>query len=303
MRNRRPTLVELEALRATIANGTTAGAAQRLGCSQSSVSRALALLEARLGVPLFERAGRLIRPTAEALAINDELDDVFHALDRVASGLAAGPAAGRLTVVAPPAFALALLSRAAARFRAVHPQIVLQVEVVGSDAVVALVAEGRADLGVTDSAPLHSGVRLEPFRLSALACVLPSGHPLAESPVLRPADLADTPAIALTRRHSMRARIDRLFAEAGVERPLAAETSTAISALELVRAGLGVAVMNPFPLADDADPTLRWRPFEPTLEYRSCCVLPAAAPPTPNARRFQKLLNGLPRADRWSRPA
>lgn len=38
MRNRRPTLVELEALRATIANGTTAGAAQRLGCSQSSVS-------------------------------------------------------------------------------------------------------------------------------------------------------------------------------------------------------------------------------------------------------------------------
>ncbi|PWC36399.1 LysR substrate-binding domain-containing protein [Azospirillum sp. TSO35-2] len=300
MRNRRPTLVELEALRATITNGTTASAARRLGCSQSSISRALALLEARLGVPLFERSGRLIRPTAEALAINEELDDIFLALDRVASGMAAIPTAGRLTVAAPPAFALSLVSRLAARFRARYPEVLIQLEVVASDIVVGLVAEGRADLGITDSAPMHSGVRLEPFHSSFLACVMPADHALARHEVLCPADLAAMPCIALTRRHSMRSRIDQLFADAGVTRRVVMETSTAVSALELVRAGLGIAVMNPYPLADRRDATLVWRRFEPALEYRSCCVLPSAVPVTPHARRFQRLLSGQARAECWS---
>lgn len=307
MRNRRPTLVELEALHATIANGTTAGAADRLGCSQSSVSRALALLEARIGVPLFERTGRTLRPTAEALAINEELDGVFTALDRVASGAAALRGGGRLSIAAPPAFAIPLVSRVAARFRTLYPEVVIQLEVAPSDAVVALVAEGGADLGITDSAPLHSGVRLEPFRLSTLACALPAGHALAqtlaERLVLTPADLTGVPCIALARRHSMRSRIDRLFTEAGVVRHIVAETSTAISAVELVRAGIGVALMNPWPLADDTDPSLLWRPFEPALEYRTCCVLPAGRPPSPHARRFHRLLAVAARENRWSRGA
>lgn len=303
MRNRRPTLVELEALHATIANGTTAGAADRLGCSQSSVSRALALLEARIGVPLFERTGRTLRPTAEALAINEELDGVFTALDRVASGTAALRGGGRLSIAAPPAFAIPLVSRIAARFRALYPEVVIQLEVAASDAVVALVAEGGADLGITDSAPLHSGVRLEPFRLSTLACALPAGHALAGRTILTPIDLTGIPCIALARRHSMRSRIDRLFAEAGVTRRIVAETSTAISAVELVRAGIGVALMNPWPLADDADVSLVWCPFEPALEYRTCCILPAGRPPSPHARRFHRLLAGAARANRWSQAA
>lgn len=303
MRNRRPTLVELEALHATIANGTTAGAADRLGCSQSSVSRALALLEARIGVPLFERTGRTLRPTAEALAINEELDGVFTALDRVASGAAALRGGGRLSIAAPPAFAIPLVSRVAARFRALYPAVVIQLEVAASDAVVALVAEGGADLGITDSAPLHSGVRLEPFRLSTLACALPAGHALAERTILTPVDLTGIPCIALARRHSMRSRIDRLFTEAGVVRRIVAETSTAISAVELVRAGIGVALMNPYPLADDSDVSLIWRPFEPALEYRTCCILPAGRPPSPHARRFHRLLAGAARANRWSQAA
>lgn len=303
MRNRRPTLVELEALHATIANGTTAGAADRLGCSQSSVSRALALLEARIGVPLFERTGRTLRPTAEALAINEELDGVFTALDRVASGTAALRGSGRLSIAAPPAFAIPLVSRVAARFRALYPEVVIQLEVAASDAVVALVAEGGADLGITDSAPLHSGVRLEPFRLSTLACALPAGHALAERTILTPVDLTGIPCIALARRHSMRSRIDRLFTEAGVVRRIVAETSTAISAIELVRAGIGVALMNPYPLADDADVSLIWRSFEPALEYRTCCILPAGRPPSPHARRFHRLLAGAARANRWSQAA
>lgn len=299
MRTRRPTLVELEALRATLADGTTAGAARRLGRSQSSVSRALAQLEARLGVPLFERAGREIRPTAEALAVDRELDGVFAALDRVTAGHGA-MAAERLVLAVPPAFALSLVPAALLRFTAAHPGVTTQVDIALSGELVSLVAEGRADLGLTDSSPLHAGVRIEPFRRSRMACVLPAAHPLAARTVIGPQDLTAEPFIALTRRHSMRARLDALFAGAGVERRIVAEASSAIVALELVRAGLGVTLMNPLSLADRDDPRLALRHFEPALEYRTAFVLPRHGAASPHARRFQSLLKASLRRDRWS---
>ncbi|PWC56745.1 LysR family transcriptional regulator [Azospirillum sp. TSO22-1] len=299
MRSRRPTLVELEALRATIADGTTANAARRLGRSQSSVSRALAQLEARLGVPLFERAGREIRPTAEALAVDRELDGVFAALDRVAAGMDAATGQ-RLVLAVPPAFALSLVPAALVRFAAAHPAVTTQVDIALSGEVVSLVAEGRADLGLTDSSPLHAGIRLEPFRRSRMACVLPAGHPLAARSVVEPRDLADVPFIALTRRHSMRARLDALFAEAGVARRIVAEASSAIVALELVCVGLGVTLMNPLSLADRDDPRLALLRFEPEMEYHTAFVLPRQGAASPHARRFQRAVTTSLRRDPWS---
>lgn len=49
--------------------GSVTGAARRLGARQPTVSRHIAELEAQLDVPLFERTGRGLTPTAAALAI------------------------------------------------------------------------------------------------------------------------------------------------------------------------------------------------------------------------------------------
>jgi len=49
--------------------GSVTGAARRLGARQPTVSRHIAELEAQLEVPLFERTGRGLTPTAAALAI------------------------------------------------------------------------------------------------------------------------------------------------------------------------------------------------------------------------------------------
>ncbi|MBE7417246.1 MAG: LysR family transcriptional regulator [Ideonella sp.] len=51
--------------------GSLMGAARRLGAQQPTLSRHIAELEAQLGVPLFERTGRGVTPTAAALAIAD----------------------------------------------------------------------------------------------------------------------------------------------------------------------------------------------------------------------------------------
>jgi len=65
--------------------GSLMGAARQLGAQQPTLSRHVAELEAQLGVPLFERTGRGVTPTAAALAIAEaarRMDDGAAALGR-----------------------------------------------------------------------------------------------------------------------------------------------------------------------------------------------------------------------------
>ena len=287
MRDRRPTLAELEALRATLAEGSTAAAARRLGRSQSAISRALASLEDRLGRRLFEPDGRGIRPTGAAAEVDRELDAVFAALDRMARG---GPSDdGRhLRIAAPPTFAVSLVPTLFAAYRRRHASVRLELDVVGSAAVAVAVADGSVDLGLTDSVILGGDIRVEPFHRSEMVAIAPVGHRLAALDEVGVSDLADEPFVALARDHSMRRRIDALFV--GIERDVVAEVTTALAAVELVRAGVGVTLLNPYPLLlGRGGAGLVQRRFVPSRSYGAVCVLPAGAA-SPEASRFVRFL-------------
>jgi DNA-binding transcriptional LysR family regulator len=69
----------------------------------------------------------------------------------------------------------------------------------------------------------------------------------------------------------------------------------------MVRAGLGVAVINPFPIAYVTGSGLTFRPFEPTIEYETSFLFPATGGNLPVARRFvdfvrQEQMNLVPAA-------
>ena len=57
--------------------GSFAGAAARMGVSPSAVGKAVARLEARLGVRLFHRSTRSLTPTAEGTLFLDRCRRVF----------------------------------------------------------------------------------------------------------------------------------------------------------------------------------------------------------------------------------
>ena len=60
---------EFRALHACIAQGSITGGARQMGKSQPAVSRAIANLEYKLGTKLFERSGKSIIATEEAILI------------------------------------------------------------------------------------------------------------------------------------------------------------------------------------------------------------------------------------------
>lgn len=260
-------------------------AAHMLGISQPAVSRALVSLESRVGRSLFSRDGGRLVPTADAFALEAEAAPLFRALERIALWPNGGVVAGTLRLASAPTLAQFVLPVAIAHFRRIEPDLVIHVLIGTGTDVTNSIAERSADLGLVDAPVNHPGVRAEPFREAVAHCVMPEGHRLASLAEISPQDLADEPMIAISRRFPSRVEVDRIFAAAGVSRQMVAETSTSVSAVEMVRHGIGVTLVNPYPISMGGLGGLVARRFVPAITYRPSFLFPAVGSVSPLARR------------------
>lgn len=286
----RPSLREIEALRAMVATGKTTQAARDLGTSQPSVSRAIASLEARLGQPLFTRRNGRLTPTAEALAFEARAAVIFDLLDGLAAPRAAADGASTIRLAAPPTLANLFLAPMLARFNRSEPGVRVHVEIGKSTDCLAAVAEGSADLGLVDQTPSHDGVRLEIFRRARPHALLPKRHRLASLAELSIGDLKGERVIALSRRFPLRTKLDAAFASERAEPLIVAEATTSTFLAELVRAGLGIAILNPFPLELRPEKTLVFRPLDVKMALETAVIVPIRGSLTPTARALANFI-------------
>lgn len=281
-------LPEYQALRALMESGTTSKAAIRLGLSQSAISRSISSLEARTGKILFERDGGRLRPTNEAAQLNRRLDPLFEALDRID-----GPpqvAQETLRIIAPPTYAHRFLVEHIATFLQANPHFFVSLEVSPSEDVIRGILENRFDLGLTGVELSRDGVKLTPYRRSGAVCAMPPDHPLAVQDVVHPRDLHDQALVALSHRHARRAQLEKVLHQVASKPRIVAEASTSFAAVDLAKAGLGVTVVNPFPIVQYRSDDLVFRRFESQIEYRSYFVTPDHRPAPSVARAFMRHL-------------
>jgi DNA-binding transcriptional LysR family regulator len=282
----RPSVRELEVLHAVITTRKTTAAAQRLRVSQPAVSRAIAALETKLSRQLFIRDGGRLVPTADAFALDAEAAPIFASLARLEHWPRASSSGSVLRISTTETTAQAFLNMLITRYLKVEPDIRIHMEVGKAPDAVIDVADGSTDLGIVDTPMIHAGVRFEPFRQSIAHVVMPVDHPLAAKTSVSPQDLMDMPLITLTRRFSARAKFDRAFADQGVEPRIAVESASPLFVAELVRNGIGIGLVNPFPLAYVTGSKLTFRPFEPTIDFEAGFLFPATGANLPVARRF-----------------
>ena len=117
-------------------------AARDLGVPTSTVSRAVARLEDRLGARLVQRTTRKLALTAEGAALFEGADGPLRALSAVASsiGESQGAPRGKLRLTAPTDAGPGLVADLVSGFVARYPAV--QVEMVLTNRMVDLVAEG-----------------------------------------------------------------------------------------------------------------------------------------------------------------
>ena len=195
------------------------------------------------------------------------------------------------------------LARLLPEFFVREPNLQVNIEIGNSTDVINTVADRAADVGLVDQPPAHVGLHYEILHDSAGHVVMRASHPLAKQDSVTAQDHADERLVALPRRFAARALTERAFQSAGVTPRIAVETATSVLAASLVKSGIGVAILNPFPLLLDADEELAFRPFVPEINYQTAAVTPAGARPSVAATRFVAFLREQLVADNTSTAA
>jgi DNA-binding transcriptional LysR family regulator len=219
--------------------------AEREHLALAAASKRLSDLEARFGVPLFERHARGVEPTEAGRALVRHVRSLhasLHALESEVVEFARG-IKGHLRIAANASAISECLPPDLAAFSQAHPQIRISLEDQTSAEVQAAVAEGRADVGIFVPPLLDNRLTSRTYRHGSLAVMVPAGHALAQQPRLRFEALLDHDIIGL---HQGAAVHELMRAEAeGQGRVLKARLQVrgfdAIA--QLVEAGLGVAVL------------------------------------------------------------
>ena len=118
------------------------GAAEAIGVSKATVSKAVTRLEAHLGQALFHRTSRRLTLTESGRTLAEHAQRMVaeaQVAEEVAHDAAASPA-GLVRVAAPMTFGISHVAPAVADFMAAHPGV--QVDLRLSDARIDIVAEG-----------------------------------------------------------------------------------------------------------------------------------------------------------------
>jgi DNA-binding transcriptional LysR family regulator len=222
-------------------------AALQLGVPQSTLSRAVARLEADLGVTLFARQGRTLRLTRAGRTFQQAAERALAEVERSAESvrLDADPGSGRIAFgflhTLGPETVPALLRA----FRADHPRVRFQLVQTYGEAMLERLRAGALDLCLTSPLPDDPDLVVRRLDEQRLRLVVPAAHRLAGRRRVRLAEAAADPFVTLEPGYGLRRITDALCAEAGFTPRIAFEGEEAETLRGLVAAGLGVALLPP----------------------------------------------------------
>ncbi|WP_051745231.1 LysR family transcriptional regulator [Streptomyces yerevanensis] len=157
-------------------------AAERLGITQPPLSRAIAHLERRVGVPLLERTTRKVRLTAAGEVFLTECRTLLAAMDTAVRKARKAAEQQRVTIAARPGSGPGVLPALLAA-EAQGPDGVLTDVVFTYDEIGAL-QDGTADVALMCQTVATPGLEMIELGPEKPVVLLPAGHPLAERPFL-----------------------------------------------------------------------------------------------------------------------
>ncbi|SOY77754.1 Transcriptional regulator, LysR family [Cupriavidus taiwanensis] len=269
-------LRQIESFYAVMRTGTVVGAAQLMSVTQPAVSRAIGLLEIRVGYKLFERRGRKLVATPEGDALYREIEPVYGSLDRIAQ-LAEDirhQRAGALRIATLPSVSQSLLPRAIARFLSTRPKVSVYVQSLPSRQIADLVATRQFDVGLIELPLSRPAISIEPLEPTPAMAVIPVGHRLAAKRQVSIRDLAGERMILLSQHSFLRHQIDDAFSKYGVSADAMLETPHSLVACGLVAAGVGITLVSRWAAEAFSTADVVVRPVRDELTSRSAIIFP-----------------------------
>jgi DNA-binding transcriptional LysR family regulator len=193
-------------------------AARELNLTQSATSAAIAALEGRYGVRLFDRVGRGIVLTHMGRTFLPEARAVLaraHAAEQVLRDFA-GLKAGRLVIAASQTVGNYWLPSRLLAFQATHPGIDIDVKIANTEQAATEVREGMADVGFVEGDIDDAALSTRRIDGDSLVAVVGARHPLADLKRLPPDWMTRTSWILREPGSGTRAMFERALRKRGL---------------------------------------------------------------------------------------
>ncbi len=240
---------DLEAFLAVADSASFQRAAAQLAISQSAITRRIQKLESALGVQLFERTTRSLKPTLAAREFRTRaramLDDAGEALRALGDSTARYQYQRNeiVTLATVPTLTHDLLPRALRRFDAERHRARINVLDLFAGEVGDAVASGEADFGIGFIGMQEPGLEFEFLLDDVFVLAMPREHPLADKSELRWQELAPYRLIVPQKGGGNRLLIDNTLAKQNRLLDWYCQVRHSSTLLELVRSGIGIAVL------------------------------------------------------------
>ncbi|RFU47334.1 LysR family transcriptional regulator [Paraburkholderia sp. DHOC27] len=238
-------LREIRAFIAVAEAGSFTRAALRLHLSQPALTVQIRRLEEMVGARLFDRNSRNVALTPVGRELLPVLQKSLREMEHVlldARALSDG-STGTVRIACLPSFAASLLPDLVLDFRQQVPGAAFDIRDVVANGVNALVRSEQVDLGLTGGEPddpllevLHAGE-------DRLCIVCPLDHPLTKKRRVTLESLTAYPLVLTASGTSVRAVVASAFEEAGVTLAPTCEPMYMMTAVGMVRAGLGLTIL------------------------------------------------------------
>jgi DNA-binding transcriptional LysR family regulator len=193
--------------------GSFSGAAATLSMTQPAVSRQIAGMERRVGVPLFQRVPRGVRPTTAGEVAVEQARDILARAQALEARLGSFTelTTGKLRLSAFASANTSFMPEAIRRLSRAYPGITVSLTGVDTGGAIAAIRDGTVDLalltawdlyrdpmaakydpaGLADPISAVDGIDLVPLLDEELLVGLPATHRLADQPRVRLRDLRD----------------------------------------------------------------------------------------------------------------
>lgn len=237
-------LAQVEGFVAIAAESHLGRAARVLRVTQPALTARLQQLERELGAQLFERSRRGMRLTPAGQAFLPFAQRALEALEEGhanVDGIVRGEA-GELRIGTAPALGAYVLPDLLARYARTAPGVRLIVRTGHSEEILALVVSGEVDVALIRELH-HPQVETRHLYLDELVFVVPPGHPFADAGWVPVERIGETRLVLFDRTSSYYALTSAAFRAAGVAPQEVLELDNIEAAKQMVRAGLGVALL------------------------------------------------------------
>ncbi len=243
---RHATLRQLQVFEAIVRHGHFTRASEELFLTQPTVSMQVKKLADAIGLPLFEQAGRNVKPTQAAQELYKACRDVFETLANLEMKIAdiKGIKRGRLrlcVVTTAKYIAPELLGE----FRQMHQGIEVSLKVTNRDRVLDRMQANEDDLYIMGQAPTDEiQVDTYAFAPNPLVVMAPRNHPLLKKKKIPLSRIAEEPLILREPGSGIRDVTLRVFAAAGLRPRVSMELGSNEAIKHAIVGGLGLSILS-----------------------------------------------------------